>query len=147
MEMGRREFNITLTDDEDPGYTEMSFDDFHDFMVADLAATIKDISDYVGGVPTVEIGKTQVKVHSQPVYQDARERLEVIVDMCRRAQQAEPHLPQIDVLVPLLNVDGWSLTEVTLRTPLWLYDVQEWPLREVVSWHEELRCLETYLSM
>jgi hypothetical protein len=53
MEMGRREFNITLTDDEDPGYTEMSFDDFHDFMVADLAATIKDISEgpFSAGVP------------------------------------------------------------------------------------------------
>lgn len=139
MEHSKR--SLIISEDED--LPEL---DLEDFLIADLVATIKDISDYCSEEPTAKIGNTAVTIDGQPVAQDARERLGMIVEVVRGVRKAEPHLPQIEIVVPVLQLDGWSLTKVTLRTPLWLRDVQEWPLADVAGWHKELECVETYTS-
>lgn len=135
---------IVISEDDDAGYTDV---DFADFLVADLAEVVKDISGYCNGMPSVQFGNTSVTIREQLVDQDARAQLEAVMLVARRVMEQEPHLQPGEVATALLALDGWSWTKVTLRTPLWLHDVQEWPLVLVSEWYEELKCLETYTSL
>ena len=134
-----------LIDEEDFEEEEI---DFGDFLVADLAQTIKDINGFChgGSLPLVHLGNTSITINEQDVTHDARERLSGLAIIARRVMEEEPQLHPLEVVGPILDLDGWSWTTVTLRTPLWLHDVQEWPLVLVSDWHEELRCLETSIS-
>lgn len=122
--------------------------DFGDFLVADLAQTIKDIHGFCHSDSklTAVFGNTSITIDSQDVAADAEERLKGIVVVGRRVLEEESHLHPLNVFGTLLELDGWSMTSVTLRTPLWMRDVQEWPLIIVSDWHPELRCLEISIS-
>lgn len=135
---------ILISDVEGDGHV-----DFEDFLISELAGTLRDISSFChgGALPSVQIGKATVTVHEQDVDCGARERLCWIAIAARRVTEEEPDLNPIDVVVPLLDLDGWSLTSSTLRTPLWLRAVREWPLDRVAEWHEELKCLGISISL
>lgn len=123
--------------------------DFGDFLIFELADAVKNIHDviHMGCLPTVKLGTVTLTINEQDVGQDARARLSNIVELIRYVINAEPNLEIADVVVPILELDGWSVTRKTLRTPIWLRDINEWPLPVVGGWYEELKCLETYTSL
>ena len=135
--------------DLDPGYSEVPFPDFMDGIISDLGETVKGFRDMVtgGGLPQVQFRDMVVTIEEQDVYDDARERLEVLVQMTKSVMGVESGLSAGDIINQLLHADGWTVTRVTLRTPLWLRDVQEWPLALVECWHKELGCLEPSTSL
>jgi len=119
--------------------------DLMDGLILDMGDTVKGFTDlFSGDSLRVQYENAVVTIDEQDICCDAKERLDAIVEAARSLIALEPGLSPGDAISPLLRADGWTVTNKTLRTPLWLHDVQEWPLSIVECWHEELGCLEQY---
>jgi hypothetical protein len=136
--VGKDELGIVLDDS--------STIDLSVLLIVELAESVRGIYDVFKGPSSINIGDVVFSIDRRDVNDDARDRLCALMDVVRQIVSSEK-MAVDDVVKDVLKLDGWSWTDTTLRTPLWLRDVQEWPWSQVIEWHSELRCIVPFISL
>ena len=92
--------------------------------MADTVAKLRMMSG--ADKPVVDFGNgVSIVIEEQDSRQHWRNRLVEFQDAVSVLTKANPGMDSDDVSMAILEADGWSITSVTLRTPMWMASHEE----------------------
>lgn len=113
--------------------------DLDDFIIHGLYRTVGKLH-LLSGVdnPKVRLEGVDIEIGEQDPRQQWRERLNLILEQVDYLIQNTDNLTREDICRELLELDGWSWTVDTFRTPIWMNNFQEFDRDMLAEEIEEL---------